>query len=593
MRRIGAALALVSVMWAPAADAFDLRFAIQTDKESVREAVEAASLLGTLPQDPAPSGQEILAAAQADYGRLISALYDAGYFGPEVSIRLDGREVAAIPAIRAPASVANVVVKVTPGRSFTFGRASVGPLSPQTEVPAGFAKGAVADLSAVRAAAQAAREGWRNLGHAKAEVSDQSITARHNAAELDVTLSIAPGPKLTFGPLRLSGESAVRPERIRAIAGLPTGEVFSPSELDRARNRLQRTGTFQAAALFEAEFPEGTALPIDGQITDRLPRTFGFGAEVSSEDGLTLSGYWQHRNLFGGAERLRFDAEIGGIGGSATGVDFAFELRFDKPAIRGPDVDGYAFARADKLDERHYSADRLAVEVGLINRKPRAYTYSYGIGSVYAEAEDAFGARDYWLLTLPATATYDTRDNPLNARSGLFGQLSLTPFAALQGADHGLRTTLDLRSYRRLGDKVTLAFRGQVGSLAGPSLSRVPVDFAFYAGGGGSIRGFAYQSIGVDVAGGDVAGGRSFATVSGEVRVQTGDKLSVVGFVDSGFVQADVLPDITSGDWNTGVGLGVRYDTGLGPIRLDVATPVGGPADEGGFEIYIGIGQAF
>lgn len=573
--------------------AFDPRLVITPAEHETTETLKSSSLLLNLATEELPTGQEVLAAAQADYARLVGSLYDAGYFGPQISIRINGIEAARIPAIRAPAIVNSAEIQIDPGPKFIFGSTRVGPLADGTQLPEGFEAGSDASTSVIRATADAAREGWRDLGHAKAEIGEQSITAQHRANALDVALTVKPGPVLVFGDLVITGETAVREERIRAIAGLPTGQRFSPEELDRSRNRLQRTGTFRSAALFEADEVVNGTLPIEARITDRLPRTFGFGAELSSEDGLTLSGYWQHRNWLGGAERLRFDTEISGIGAGANGVDVTFALRFDKPAVRGPDVDLYALAQADKLDERHFSANRLVFEVGLVNQKPRNYTYSYGVGLVFAEATDAFGDRNYALLTFPGVATYDDRDNPVDAKTGYFAELSLTPFLATSESAHGIRSTLDLRGYRPLGDRVTLAFRGHVGSLIGPALDETPVDFAFYAGGGGSVRGFGYQAIGVELANGDIAGGRSFVTLSTELRIQTGTSFSVVGFLDAGYVGSEVFPDGSSGDWHTGAGFGVRYNTGVGPIRFDIATPISGPNDPTGLEFYIGIGQAF
>ena len=584
--------AFVLASAASSALALDLSVVVNPADPELSEGLVGASLLANLPEEADQTGQEILAAAQADYGRLISVLYDAGYIGPQVSILLDGREAASIPSVRAPAQVRSARILVQPGQTFQFGNTTVAPRAAGTVLPGEFATGALARTGVIRDAANAARDAWRDLGHAKAEVTAQKITARHNTRVLDVALGLDPGPKLRFGDLAVSGETSVRPDRIRAIAGLPVGETFSPAALRLSQNRLQRTGTFQSAALIEADEPNGDQLPISAQVTDRLPRSFGFGAEISTEDGLTLSGHWQHRNLLGGAERLRFDAEVSGIGGS-DGIDVGLELRFDKPAVRGPDVDYYAFGKIDRLDERHFAANRLVLETGLINKKPRAYTYSYGVGLVYAEATDAFGDRDYLLFTLPATATYDKRDDPLDSRSGSYAELSITPFLAIDGADDGLRTTLDIRHFRPVGDRVTLAFRGQVGSLVGPALSEVPVDFAFYSGGGGTVRGFPYQSMGVTTGGGDIVGGRSFLNLSSELRVKTGDRLSVVGFVDAGYIGSETFPDGSSGDWHTGAGFGVRYDTGVGPIRVDVAKPLSGPSDTSGFEVYIGIGQAF
>src|SRR5690606_15422193 len=142
---------------------------------------------------------------------------------------------------------------------------------------------------------------------------------------------------VTFGNLVQVTDSAVRPERLQQIAGLPTGERFSPDELDKSAKRLRRTGEFRSVALSEADqLRAGDVMDIEMNVADEKPHRFGFGAEVSSNEGVRLSTFWLHRNLFGGAERLRFDAvidDIGAQGGSGdNGVDYEVAGRFERPA---------------------------------------------------------------------------------------------------------------------------------------------------------------------------------------------------------------------------------------------------------------------
>src|SRR3712207_1943357 len=124
-------------------------------------------------------------------------------------------------------------------------------------------------------------------------------------------------------------------------------------------------------------------------------------------------------------------------------------------------------------------------------------------------------------------------------------------------------------------------------------LAEIPIDRLFLAGGGGSIRGYAYQSVGVTLPNGDVIGGRSLLEGSLELRARVTDSIGVVPFVDVGRASADPVPDVSAEDWRVGVGVGLRYYTSLGPIRLDVATPLDpGPGDPS-VAFYVGIGQAF
>lgn len=576
--------------------ALDVRIATDRPDSDLAEALRATSLsAGLLQREEPATPQDVLAAAQADYARLVGLLYDRGYFGPVISIKLDGREVASIPAVAPPRAVGTVQITVREGQQFRFGDVQLTPLAPGTELPEDFARGAQASTSTLRDAAEAGVTGWRDVGHAKAALSGQTIIARHDAGALDADLRLDPGPRLRFGDLVIRGPERMREDRIRDIAGLPTGSVFDPEELELAATRLRRTGVFSVVVLSEAEQPRGDVLDINTQLTEAKPRRFGFGAELSTQQGLGLSAFWLHRNLFGGAERLRIEGEVEGIGGDSGGEDYNVQLTFGRPATFNEDTDFYAEAEISSEDEPNYSADRIRLEAGIRRYASLQREYTFGLGFEAADTVDAFGEQSYRILTAPMGAEFDYRNNELNATDGYYARVALTPFLNISGTASGVRLFADGRVYRSFGaeDRFTFALRGQLGAVSGPSLQDAPVDFLFYSGGGGTVRGQDYQSLGVELASGATVGGRSFIGLSGEIRAKTTDNLSIVGFYDLGYVGSEEFPDGSSGEWHSGAGLGIRYDTGIGPVRLDVGLPISGPSDQSGFEIYIGIGQAF
>jgi translocation and assembly module TamA len=292
---------------------------------------------------------------------------------------------------------------------------------------------------------------------------------------------------------------------------------------------------------------------------------------------------------------LRFDASIDGIGGTTGGADGALSALFSRPATFNEDTDFYASFEIESRNEEDFEADILSLEAGIRRYASDRREYTFGLGIQSARTVDDFGEQDYTILTAPASALFDYRDDKLNATDGYYAEVKLTPFFSLEGTDDGLLSTADLRAYKSVGPErgVTFAFRGQFGSLVGPGLLNAPADFLFYSGGGGTVRGHEYQSLSIDLGGGNETGGRSFLGFSGEARVKTTDALSLVAFYDAGYIGREEFPDGSSGEWHSGAGIGVRYDTGIGPIRLDLAVPLDGPGDPSGFEIYIGIGQAF
>ncbi|MGG7643782.1 autotransporter assembly complex protein TamA [Rhodovulum sp. YNF3179] len=597
VRRTLAALALglCGLAAAGAADAAEVSLAAPSADEDLTAALEAASLLVAAERDGETNADQLVAAAQADYGRLLAALYAQGHYGGVITIRVDGREASGIAPLDAPEQVDRVEITVRPGPLFTFGRVEVAPLAPGTALPDSVAAGAAARTPAMRQAVETAIEGWRETGRPKARATDQSITADHRNRRVDAAFIIDPGRLARFGRLIVTGESRVRPDRIRAIAGLPSGERFSPEALERAAGRLRRAGAFGAITLSEGEVigPDGR-LDITAQISDRKPRRIGGGAEFSIVDGLTLSGFWLHRNLRGGAERLRFDAEIAGIGGETGGVDYVLSTRFTRPATFTPDTTLSIGAEIGREDEPDYLSDRFEADIGVEHifseRFGDRLTGRLAVGTHIARVEDDQGERDFTFVTLPAGLTWDGRDDRLEPTAGLYGDLEATPFTDLDAGTTGLWLTFDGRAYRQIGPAV-LAGRLQLGSLAGAAGSEVPPDYLFYSGGGGTVRGQDYQSLGIDLGGGDSIGGRSFTAVSLEARMPVTGPFGMAVFADAGYVGAEAFPD-GSGDWHAGAGLGLRYDTGIGPLRVDLATPVRG-GESGSIHVYIGIGQAF
>ncbi|MDO6584046.1 BamA/TamA family outer membrane protein [Salipiger sp. 1_MG-2023] len=591
---LGLTLALVS---GPVAALDDLDFDTPGMSEDLRSQIKAYSALAAAEGEDRVSGQDILAAALSDYGILTETLYDAGYYGGVISITLDGREASGIPLLETPDTVGTVRVEVRQGPQFTFGRADIAPLAPETTLPGGFASGETAAASVVGDAADASIEAWRQVGHAKAEIAQESVTADHRDSTLDVAMGVAPGPRLTFGALKNVNDSSVRSAARRRIAGIPTGEVFDPDEVDDAVRRLTATGAFSTVTLREAETPNADgSLDMLLSVSDAKPRRLGFGAEVSSLEGLSLETYWLHRNALGGAEQFRIDAEVSDISGETDQIDASLTARLEVPAavaVWDPDTTAYFQLALSSENEPTYLSNSIELSTGVSRRFSDELSGSLGIGLRYSEVDDDLGYRDFLLFTLPTTLTWDKRDNDLDPKSGWYIDTDLTPFVNLTGAGDGARLYSDMRGYYGLGaDKGTvLAGRLQLGSVLASPLEDTQPEYLFYSGGAGSVRGQPYQSLTVDLGDGDETGGRSFLGLSGELRQDIGESFQVVAFADAGFIGADSAPG-SDGNWHSGAGLGLRYKTGIGPLRVDVAGPTSGDTGNG-VQLYIGIGQAF
>lgn len=568
-----------------------------TDTATVKE-LRAASGLVAAQKQKVTDPQDLLAKARAEYGGLLSALYARGYYSAVIHVRIDGQEAAEISPLDAPGSIGRIEVSIETGPKFTFSRAEIAPLAEGTVIPKTFATGQVAESGVILEAVGAGIDGWRAKGNAKAAVADQSVTADHARSALAAQIRLAPGPKLRFGQLAVQGAERMRPERVRAIAGLPEGKVYNPDDVKRAAERLRRSGVFRSATLTEAEQVRAPdLLDMTATVIEAPRRHYSFGAAVASGDGASLTGEWYHRNLFGGAERLTVDGSILNIG-AASGIDYNFGIGYSRPATFTPDTALGLKFDLGRLDELDYKADTLGLTAELTHVFSDSLTGSAGLGYEYSRVTDPQGEKVFRRLTLPLGLIWDRRDSTTDATRGFYIDATAKPFLGFGITDSGARLTLDARGYKAVDQdrRFVMAARLQAGAIVGASLMGTPRDDLFYSGGGGTVRGQPYQSLGVNVLR-DLSsntfrtGGTYFLGGSIEARAKLTDSLGLVGFVDVGQIGVNGFFNSLS-DWHAGAGLGVRYATPVGPIRLDLAVPVGGKTGAG-LQVYLGLGQAF
>lgn len=565
--------------------------------DDLRATLRAASLLVTSKQEDQTDSQDLFAAARAEYGRLLGALYAEGYYSGTIRVLVDGREAASIPPLDAPDQITKIEVIVDIGPQFDYSRAEVSPLPRSAVLPPEFVPGQVARSGAVLDATSAGITAWRDRGHAKAAVAGQAIVADHAANTLSAQVTLDPGPRLRFGTLTPTGQDRMRPDRIRAIAGLPEGQVYSPALLARSADRLRRTGVFKSIALTESDTIRAPdLLDIDATVVEERLRRYSLGAEVATEQGLSLTGYWLHRNLLGGGERLRVDGSIANIGPADSGMDYSLGITLDRPATFTADTTLTLGAEIGHIADVWETYDSAKLSVGVSHIFTERLTGSLAVAYEYSNGNDARRPFLYRNLSLPLGLTWDNRDDATDATKGIYIAAEVKPFYGLGTTDSGIRSTVDARGYRGFGDgRVVLAGRMQLGAIYGADLLNTPRDFLFYSGGGGTVRGQPYQSLGVNVlrllSSDYQTGGSYFLGTSVEARVKITEKIGLVGFMDMGRIGVSDFSDLAD-NWHSGAGLGLRYDTSVGPIRLDIAAPVGGTTGDG-VQFYVGLGQAF
>lgn len=571
----------------------------------VENVVRNASALVADQGEPASGAAGLLAMARGDYRRIVAALYNEGYYGGVASIRVGGVEAANMaPDVNLPDPV-DVAIVVDPGPLFRFNSVNLinqalptSDPDDQVELPShiGFGTGEIAKSSVILRAEQLALEAWRQQGHPKAVVVSRDVVADHATNTVDVTVTVNPGPLAAFGEVTVTGTEAMDPEFVRRQTGLVVGEEYDPDDLTLAQKRLDRLEVFRAARLEAAEAVGADGLLPYNLMVQELPgRRFGVGATYSTVDGLGLEAYHLWRNLFGQAERLRLDARVASIAWpiDTANFDYMFGGTFTKPGIFTPDTDLVAAISAERTIYPKFTQTSANGRVGLSHILSDEITLEGGAKFSISRFDDTFGTRDFKTVGLYGTATLDFRNDKVNPTGGWYAQANVEPFYELNYGNLGGRIEVEGRTYFGFGedDPFVLAGRVKAGVLVGPELSEISPDKLFFAGGGGSVRGYAFKSIGVDDGSGNITGGRYLLEGSVEARAKVTNDIGVVGFVDGGYVAADVFPALS--DMRIGAGIGVRYFTPLGPLRLDAAMPLNKKAGDPDYAIYIGIGQAF
>jgi translocation and assembly module TamA len=575
--------------------------------DEIENVLQRASNLWRDRDEPASGAGGLMVKARGDYRRLLAALYEEGRYGGVISIRIGGREAAELPPDAEFPDPVAVEVVVDPGPVFLFGETEIvnrapPPLDRDDEVEApeeeGFVTGEVARSGVVLEAERLAVEAWREQGHAKAEAIERRVVAAHPQDILDATLVIDPGRRAAYGPVFVQGTERIDPDFVAYMADLPYGAEYDPDDLERANERLARLGVFRSARLEEAEaIGEDGLLPVSVIVQERLPRRFGIGGSYSTVDGLGFETYWLHRNLFGRAESLRLEARVGGIGDTldAEEFDYRFSATFTKPGVYTPDTNFVASVVGERQVLEPYTRTGVAAQAGfthVFTEELQGRIFLTGDHSRYED--DFYGIRDFTTAGVLGGLVFDSRDDPADATEGFFAEVVAEPFYEFEYGNAAARLTTEGRAYFGFGeeDRLVAAGRLKLGSLIGAPISETPPDKLFFAGGGGSVRGYAFRNIGVVRPNGDVTGGRSLIEGSVELRARVTERIGLVGFADAGYVGEESFPDFSE-DFRVGVGVGLRYVTGLGPIRFDVAVPLDPREDDPDVAFYVGIGQAF
>ena len=583
---------------------------------TLRSTSELLSLRTTAPVSPFG----LIARARGEIDRLKTVLESYGYYQSSVTIAIDGMplngsgladHLTALPKD----TQAKVAIGFELGPLYHIGRVTIEGTIPGAEGGAFTLKtGAPAVANDVLGAGARLSNELQEHGYAFAKVDPPVAYEDRTEPLLDVTFHIEAGPQVNFGEIHLEGLKRLHDKLIRRRLTIHTGQRFSASAVEAARRDLFGITPLGAVTVRVGKAVDSTGgVPVTFSFRERPRHAVTFNSAYSTDLGASAGVTWTDRNVFGNAEQLAVKASAIDIGGSAaTSLGYDLGATFTIPDYLRRDQSLQFSVEALKQSLIAYQQKAVTGAVTLTRKLSSVWSASAGVSATKEQIQQEMVTYDYTLVALPLTLAYDSTHlaSPLDDPThGMRNLLSVTPTRSLGHPDASfivsqikLASYLDMHSFG-LGDpgRSVLALRALAGIAEGATEFSLPPDQRFYAGGSGTIRGFQYQAVGPQFADGTPKGGTSYAAGTVEWRQRFGASWGAAVFVDGGEVsggqaavaQAGNKP-VRSCQFCLGVGAGARYYTPIGPLRVDIAVPTRHyGSSEPGFEIYIGLGQAF
>ena len=431
----------------------------------------------------------------------------------------------------------------------------------------------------------------RDAGYPDIEVLERSLTGDKDAATVALTYRLKPGARVCFGDLKLDGETRTRPVYLHHISPITPGEIYDAEKIDTLKSRLAESRLYALSQVALA--PQGNVTETGCEVRDvtvslqDAPRkTLALGASYATSEGPGLLADWDIRNWSGRADTVRAELRIAQLERTAG-------VSWEQPAFRGYGRKLTLGLKGSQEETDAYDLQALSIN-GLYDYRwtPRL-SVTGGAGFQLVQETAAGVEKDLQIVSGLGGLRYDRTDDVLNPTQGFRAFSTVQPVYTLGDTEGPFATSsAEIRGYTGVSsDKIVFAGRLKVGSVFGAPARDIPVIYRFYSGGGGSVRGYAYQALGPHDADNNPTGGRSLVETSLEARWRFRKRFGAVAFVDGGNVYAAETPDFSG--LRFGAGLGFRYYTSFGPLRFDVAAPLDRRPGDDPLQVYISIGQAF
>ncbi len=406
--------------------------------------------------------------------------------------------------------------------------------------------------------------------------------------EASVTLEVEPSQNTYIGEITFTGLQSIHASYLRKIIDLKPDQCFKRKNIEQVRITLLQSNLI-ARVDVDINPPVNNRSDIIFEVTERKHRTVSAGIGYESSKGAGVSLGWSHRNVSGKAEKLDIDTHFAEKSQTVSS-------RISLPHFKQKNQLLTLFSDFERENTDAYLSRSGTFGAEISRGLSKHLRLQLGGELIFSKVEEDNTEDDYALLSAPITLKYDRRENPLNPLSGWVAAGSIRPYwDAYNPSTRFLKSTMAISAYYTLDDvkySPTFATRAATGTITGLERPAIPADLRFYVGGGGSVRGYPYQSLDAFPEE-DADGGLSYSEFSFETRFRASEHWGYVIFLDGGFAFAGTSPTVNEELlWATG--FGVRYFTGFMPIRVDFAFPLDkrdGIDDD--YQFYISIGQAF
>ena len=563
----------------------------------------------------AANATQVAARAREDEGLAVRLMKSLGYY--------DGTAVSTLETPPAApegqrAGKLKAIVSATPGNLYKLDAITVqaDPTTPpdlvRRELP--LKTGDPIEAARVQGAEANVALKLPQQGYPFVKVGERDILLDERDYTGDYTLPVDTGPRSSFGVLRTEGDPVFGLDHLNVFPRFDQGQLYDTRLTDDLRAALVATGMFSTVSVEPVRTgqpgPDGTEqVDLLVRQTPGKFRSLSASAGYGTGEGIKLEGSWTHRNLFPPEGALIGTAILGSQQQGASGT-----FRRSNAGRR----DRTVTLQLSALHQNYDAFDaftgtlsgRISYDSTPIWQKPVTYYYGFELVGTNENTFD-FDLNDrrrrtYGIAALPGQILWDKSDDLLNPTKGFRLKLNVSPEASVSGGFHPyVRTMVEGTVYYPVSDSLVIAGRARAGSIAGIDRDDLAPSRRYYGGGGGSVRGYGYQRLGpfepvsslrpnedgeIDIGDLNPVGGRSINEFALEARYRFGD-FGIVPFIDAGNAYESTLPK--GSDLRFGAGIGGRFYTNFGPLRVDVATPLNKRPGDGRIALYISIGQAF